>query len=202
VDVIAVHHVLAPLLHAEIIIAVVERGKMRLTCKTKLEAHLRVTHEVAVLFAVVRDSRAGSPIGPDWSNAKSISALRHLRQFWIGHRICATRFEITGEHGLPCSRALLWQAICARLASVTGCAYTRYADDLTFSTNLPTIPSELAVINGDQSHEWLAGNALSHVVAKSGYTINTSKTRLQYRNSRQDVTGLVVNKKVAGKPAL
>ena len=104
--------------------------------------------------------------------------------------------------GSPCSPVIsnlvahILDVKLVKLAAVTGCTYTRYADDLTFSTNLPTIPSELAVINGGQSHEWLPGNALIHIVAKSGYTINTSKTRLQYRNSRQDVTGLVVNKKV------
>jgi RNA-directed DNA polymerase len=33
-------------------------------------------------------------------------------------------------------------------------------------------------------------------VAKAGFTINNNKTRMQYRHSRQEATGLVVNRKV------
>jgi len=34
------------------------------------------------------------------------------------------------------------------------------------------------------------------LVEHSGFVINPSKTRMQYRDSRQEVTGLIVNKKV------
>ena len=33
----------------------------------------------------------------------------------------ATRFEMTGEHGLPWGRVLLWHAICARIVATFGC---------------------------------------------------------------------------------
>jgi retron-type reverse transcriptase/5S rRNA maturation endonuclease (ribonuclease M5) len=104
--------------------------------------------------------------------------------------------------GSPCSPVIsnlvahILDAKLVKLAAQTGCTYTRYADDLTFSTNLPSIPTEIAVMNGGQGHDWLPGNALNRIITKSGYSINPSKTRLQYRNSRQNVTGLVVNKKV------
>ena len=35
------------------------------------------------------------------------------------------------------------------------------------------------------------------VISKAGFTVNKKKTRLLYRDSRQEVTGLVVNKKIS-----
>lgn len=64
--------------------------------------------------------------------------------------------------------------------------YTRYADDMTFSTNdrnfLDNYNEFFYEINKEVTH--------------AGFSINDSKTRLQYRNSRQEVTGLTVNKKL------
>lgn len=64
--------------------------------------------------------------------------------------------------------------------------YTRYADDLTFSTNR----------NGflEDYEEFL--NKLNKEILRAGFKINISKTRIQYKNSKQIVTGLVVNEKV------
>jgi len=83
-----------------------------------------------------------------------------------------------------------------KLASKCGCTYTRYADDLTFSTNLPTFPTSIASPIAGQPHSWRIGNELGRIITHSGFAVNPKKTRMQYQNSRQDVTGLVVNKKV------
>ncbi|MBC2080806.1 RNA-directed DNA polymerase [Listeria booriae] len=64
--------------------------------------------------------------------------------------------------------------------------YTRYADDLTFSTNDSSF-SRL-------SQEFLL--KLESEIKRAGFNLNPEKTRLQYKNSRQSVTGLVVNKKL------
>lgn len=83
-----------------------------------------------------------------------------------------------------------------RLAFETGCTYSRYADDITFSTNKPQFPSSIAKsIKGDK-HKWQIGQELEQIVTWAGFSINDQKTRMQYRTSRQDVTGLVVNSKV------
>jgi RNA-directed DNA polymerase len=82
----------------------------------------------------------------------------------------------------------------ARLAAGTGATYTRYADDLTFSTNRPHFPSRLAI--PAQVHKWEPGQGLKRIVARSGFSFNEAKTRMQYRDSRQEVTGLTVNRKV------
>ncbi|EAE8998731.1 retron Ec67 family RNA-directed DNA polymerase/endonuclease [Listeria monocytogenes] len=64
--------------------------------------------------------------------------------------------------------------------------YSRYADDLTFSTNNKNFE--------EKSEEFFY--QLEIIIKQSGFKINPKKTRLQYKTSRQIVTGLVVNKKV------
>ena len=64
--------------------------------------------------------------------------------------------------------------------------YTRYADDLTFSTN------DHSFI--DKNESFL--QELEKEIVRSGFSINQKKTRLTLRDSQQMVTGLVVNKKV------
>jgi RNA-directed DNA polymerase len=82
-----------------------------------------------------------------------------------------------------------------RLASRFGCVYSRYADDLTFSTNKKSFPKEIAQKTAEL-HDWVPGNELLHLIRLSGFELNSKKTRMQYCDSRQEVTGLVVNKKV------
>jgi len=65
--------------------------------------------------------------------------------------------------------------------------YTRYADDLTFSTNNKSFLDNQEAFCAEISEE----------VKKAGFSINTKKTRLQFRDSKQTVTGLVVNKKLS-----
>ena len=107
--------------------------------------------------------------------------------------------------GSPCSPIIsnlvthLLDMRLVKLAQSTGCTYSRYADDLTFSSNKRQIPPEIARQAGDQepdSHRWLPGDALHNTIKRSGFSINTKKTHLMYRASRQKVTGLVVNKKI------
>ncbi|WP_313369445.1 retron Ec67 family RNA-directed DNA polymerase/endonuclease [Achromobacter animicus] len=83
-----------------------------------------------------------------------------------------------------------------RLAFETGCTYSRYADDLTFSTNKREFPSRVAEQHKANKNLWVPGRALERLVTKAGFSFNDQKTRMQYRDSRQEVTGLVVNKKI------
>lgn len=81
-----------------------------------------------------------------------------------------------------------------RIARRHRCTYTRYADDITFSTNKKNFSEEIGsrLSNG----VWIAGDELRYRVQRSGFLINPDKTRMQLRWSRQDVTGLVVNEKI------
>ena len=65
--------------------------------------------------------------------------------------------------------------------------YTRYADDITFSTNDKAF---LEIWNSFYAE-------LEKKVKKAGFSINEKKTRITYRDSKQVVTGLVVNKKIS-----
>jgi len=83
-----------------------------------------------------------------------------------------------------------------RLASKVGCTYSRYADDLTFSTNKKVFPPKIAAPSKTESHLWVPGVELQEFIKHSGFLINPLKTHMQYRDSRQEVTGLVVNKRI------
>ena len=64
--------------------------------------------------------------------------------------------------------------------------FTRYADDLTFSTNDKNFLEKY-----DDFHD-----QLKRTISFLGFEINESKTRLQFSDSQQTVTGLTVNKKI------
>ncbi len=93
--------------------------------------------------------------------------------------------------GAPTSPALT-NILCRRLdrrllkvAEEMGFVYTRYADDMTFSTK-----------EGQDSKQ--IGRLLRRVesiVAHEGFTVHPTKTRIMRRASRQDVTGIIVNHK-------
>lgn len=63
-----------------------------------------------------------------------------------------------------------------------GIEYSRYADDLTFSGNNIIKPG-------------LFIKQIVILLEKNGFQINNKKTRYQYPNMRQEVTGIVVNEK-------
>ncbi len=90
--------------------------------------------------------------------------------------------------GAPTS-PLLTNAVCQRLdrrlrqlAFRHRCTYTRYADDLTFSSNRPAFQE-------------LFHKELNAILTLEGYKQNPNKQRLQTPNQRQEVTGVVVNQR-------
>ena len=92
--------------------------------------------------------------------------------------------------GSPVS-PLLTNAICdsldhqlAGLARRFHLTFTRYADDITFSSMHHVYHAEGAFIA-----------ELQRIIQRQGFTINDRKTRLQKRGTRQEVTGLVVNQR-------
>lgn len=103
-------------------------------------------------------------------------------------------FVATGPRGLPqgaCTSPALSNLVArgldgrlAGVARVMGWDYTRYADDLTFSAD------------GEAGGKvgWLLAR-LRHIAQEEGFTVNEAKTRVQRQNSRQTVTGIVVNKR-------
>lgn len=105
--------------------------------------------------------------------------------------------------GAPTS-PILANMVCARmdahlsqLSRAYRCSYTRYADDLTFSTDQTLFPRELAELKPvDGKSKWFPGSKLNRTIQKNGFQINPSKVRLQKFNQRQEVTGLITNRRV------
>ncbi len=84
----------------------------------------------------------------------------------------------------------------ARLARESNVRYTRYADDITFSSNQPTLPQTLIVtVAGEGRASVQVAEPLERAITASGFAINHKKVRLQTRHQRQSVTGLHVNAK-------
>lgn len=103
--------------------------------------------------------------------------------------------------GSPCSPVisnLIGSILDHRIGKLSAdcrCTYTRYVDDITFSTNERNFPERIAV-KSTNSHEWAPSEELVSRISASGFAISPSKTRMQYTDSRQSATGLVINKKI------
>ena len=105
-----------------------------------------------------------------------------------GRRWYVHRSERHLPQGSPCSPAIT-NLVCVRLdqrlsglARSLGYTYTRYADDLTFSgppNNVKTLLGAVRAIVGDE-----------------GFRVHPKKTRIMRKGGRQEVTGLVVNRRL------
>ncbi len=112
----------------------------------------------------------------------------------LAHLCC---FKGTLPQGAPTS-PVVSNMICAQmdsqlqeLARNNRSTYTRYADDITFSTTTRRFPASIASINSlNQLHP---GDRLEQVIASNGFAINPRKVWLRRRDRRQVVTGVTVN---------
>ncbi|WP_192357301.1 retron Ec67 family RNA-directed DNA polymerase/endonuclease [Mesorhizobium mediterraneum] len=82
------------------------------------------------------------------------------------------------------------------LAHQYNCTYTRYADDITFSTSEQNFPTAIGRRDVGSVNLWEAGPKLLKTIQRAGFELNPTKTRMQHSYSRQEVTGVVVNQKV------
>ncbi len=99
-----------------------------------------------------------------------------------------------GDRVLPqgaCTSPAITNAVCRRLdrrlnglAQKHGFAYTRYADDLTFSGK-------------DRGKVGLLLKSARAILTDEGFAEHPTKTRVMGRGRRQEVTGLTVNDKIA-----
>lgn len=100
--------------------------------------------------------------------------------------------------GSPCSPVitnLILVSLDRRLSNLcnrAGCTYTRYADDITISTNKKEFPRNIIKSHNENSID-LNKKFLKEIIS-SGFQINLNKLRLFDRKCRQEVTGLTVNR--------
>jgi RNA-directed DNA polymerase len=81
-----------------------------------------------------------------------------------------------------------------RVAASERSYYTRFADDLCFSTRRANLSENL--VGYDSQGLPVASSHFAEVVSAQGFKINQQKTRLMRYSQRQRVTGLVVNERV------
>ncbi len=116
--------------------------------------------------------------------------------------LCCMKETIKDENGNDVVRYVLPQGaptspiitnmICdnldRRLAGVAkrfGLKYSRYADDITFSS--------MHNVYQKDGEFW---KELNRIITQQGFTINDKKTRLQKLGARQEVTGIIISKKL------
>lgn len=91
----------------------------------------------------------------------------------------------------------------ASLAKNYGCFYSRYADDLTFSTNRSSFPRAIGFRDrGDDQLFSNAGIELISIIISNGFSPNHKKSRLVTQHDRQEVCGVVCNEKMNALPKL
>ncbi len=78
-----------------------------------------------------------------------------------------------------------------KIAKKHNIRYTRYADDITFSTFDKNFSEK--IVNNDPKNV-LLGSEIIKTLDNNGFKINNNKIFLNNRDTRQEVTGLVVNK--------
>ncbi len=81
------------------------------------------------------------------------------------------------------------------LAKGYSLVYTRYADDISFSTTKKGFPKEFFHFkeSPDDYSNIQAGKLLENAITSAGFQINEKKTRLYSKHVRQEITGLTVN---------
>ena len=114
--------------------------------------------------------------------------------------LCCSYNEERGQNVLPQgapTSPLLTNAICCNLdrkmkglAKRFGLHYSRYADDMTFSSMHTSMHNDNIYKEGGEFR-----TELLRIVSNQEFTINDKKTRLQKTGCRQEVTGLTVNAK-------
>lgn len=130
-----------------------------------------------------------------------ICGLLQNKPYCIGREAAITIAQISCLNGkLPQgapSSPIITNMICApldnslmRLAKRTKCVYTRYADDITFSTYMKAFDNIIVYVDELGCH---VGSALESILRKHSFLVNPDKIKLSNRSSRQEVTGLTVN---------
>lgn len=161
--------------------------------KTNAEAHGRrrfvVNLDLQDFFPTITENRVSGLL-------RAVGVDRRVSE--IVARLCCNMGHL--PQGAPTS-PVLSNMICYRLdsdllqvAKDARAIYTRYADDITFSSYQPPTPLFEAVVPaaGRFSPDLLAPQ-LSSAITSNGFVINPDKVHYAERNSRRMVTGVKIN---------
>ncbi len=79
------------------------------------------------------------------------------------------------------------------LCLTNNCRYTRYADDITISTTALRLSKMIGTI--DEFGIFCLSKKIIDIISSQGFTINANKLNISSIDNRQEVTGLIVNRK-------
>ena len=160
-----------------------------------------------VKFGMLRELWGMSNIGEYRKNHEEDFKTKDEIAFLLAS-LCTHPFEIDGEmktvlpQGSPTSPTLtniLCKSLDRRLQGLAdrfGATYSRYADDITFSSSHNIYKRvENPVLNENKQYDDFMSE-MERINREEKLTINPTKTRLQKAGYRQEVTGLKVNEKV------
>lgn len=112
-------------------------------------------------------------------------------------QLCCHENEL--PQGSP-SSPIISNLICRKLdnelsafARKNKCYYTRYSDDITFSTNTKKVSNSILKLH---NKELSIGQELREIIENNGFKINSNKISIRRKHENQYATGLTINKKV------
>ena len=117
----------------------------------------------------------------------------------VAHLCCCRKRLPQGSPTSPVLSNLIAADLDRRLGAIARhyhLKYTRFADDITFSTNEEHFPAAIAHSVGERTEgeaPAVVGAALSKAIRDAGFVVNTEKVVLRGPRARQTVTGLTVN---------
>jgi RNA-directed DNA polymerase len=160
--------------------------------RTNAESHIQRRYvfnaDLRDFFPTINFGRArGMLMGKPYNRPKRVATV-------LAHLCCHNGNLPQGAPTSP----VISNMLCAqmdsqlqKLASTQRCTYTRYADDITFSTSRKDFPVSIAAINNLNQVE--PGPEFKAIVTGNGFCIHPEKLWLRRRNRRQEVTGITVN---------
>jgi retron-type reverse transcriptase len=149
----------------------------------------------SMLLYLVSTHSIKSSIKNSRSNLPNIIAALCCTEIYVERKSELSEWGLVKRNVLPQgapTSPVITNIVCQRLdyllsgvAKRFGLKYSRYADDITFSSMHNVYDPESNFLK-----------ELHRIIAEQGFHIKESKTRLQKDGHRQEVTGLLVNEKV------
>ena len=172
--------------------SILSNAKMHVSANKKPKWVLNI--DIKDFFSAINFGRVYKLfLSPPYSFNKEISTL--LAQ------ICCHENKL--PQGAP-SSPIISNLICRRLdrqlrkiARDNSCEYSRYADDITFSSKKKYFPKSIAkLIENDESKSVVKlSHELHYAIKSNGFELNFEKLRLAHHSQHLEVTGLTVNEK-------